>query len=142
MQVHIILGIGSLSDIADGSSSFLVGTMADAAASPNDPIFINHHAMLDYIFEEWLQRQDSPSYEGPTNSLFPGHAAGDCAVPFIPVYTHSNIFQSADHFGYYYAGPESTDDSGTSSDSGSILEPFLLVTVISLLSLLLIVFLY
>ena len=44
----------------------MTGVMADVAASPNDPIFINHHAMIDCIFEEWLkfnsQSADPQSY--------------------------------------------------------------------------------
>ena len=135
MQVHIILGIGSLSE----STVPRVGTMADVAASPNDPAFINHHTMVDYLFEKWLEGQSSPSYQGPTNLLFPGHAAGDCAVPFIPIYTHSDVFRTADHFGYYYATPESTTERDTGS--GSILKPLLPVTVIVLLSLMMHVFL-
>ena len=50
-QVHIIVGIGDfMSDLVKNES----GVMADVAASPNDPIFINHHTMIDCILEEWL----------------------------------------------------------------------------------------
>ena len=55
MQVHIILRLGHF-----GSEAFnnprISGVMADVAALANDPIFLNHHAMVDCIFETWLQR--------------------------------------------------------------------------------------
>ena len=30
----------------------MLGNMADAGASPNDPFFIIHHTMIDCIFDE------------------------------------------------------------------------------------------
>ena len=114
MQVHILLGLDSFGDkgcgkpkdtrvcksTPDKSES---AAMADVRASPNDPVFIHHHAMIDLIFEEWLKSHPSATYGGPpSNSQFPGHAAGDCAVPFMPVFTHSEAFKRASTFGYSY----------------------------------------
>ena len=59
MQVHIILGIG---DFATNSTSNMTGVMGDVSASPNDPIFINHHTMVDCILEEWLQSHPDRVY--------------------------------------------------------------------------------
>ena len=79
------------------------GVMEDVAASPNDPIFINHHAMIDCIFEEWLkinsQSADPQTY--PSNSeIRSGHKAEDYIVPIIPLYKHEQMFKTADNFGY------------------------------------------
>ena len=125
MQVHIILGLGNLPDNCESDQPTPTeGAMADIRASPNDPVFINHHAMIDLIFEMWLQDHPGASYEGPpTNSKFPGHAAGDCAVPFIPVYTHSQIFKLAGNFGYSYTELEAIDSTApaitTAADSNA-----------------------
>ena len=87
--------------------------MGDVAASPNDPVFINHHTMVDYIFEKWLQKYQQNwlrlivfgKYDGPKNDpKFAGHSDNDCIVPFIPVYTHKDMFKQAENFGYSYSG--------------------------------------
>ena len=79
------------------------GTMGNVAASPNDPVFINHHTMIDSIFEQWLQQYPNSEYDGPDNDLkFAGHSDNDCIVPFIPVYTHMDMFNLAEDFGYSY----------------------------------------
>ena len=117
--------------------------MADVLASPNDPVFVNHHTMIDLIFEEWLKRQTTPTYQGPTNYKHPGHRAKDCAVPFIPVYNHSYLFQRAENFGYYYTelesipSPATTTASFTTADGNSGLAsgPSLFVTATVLLPL-------
>ena len=122
MQVHIILGAKSFGgDICEPDNTPACasspeksknGAMADVRASPNDPVFIHHHAMIDLIFEEWLKNHPSASYGGPPrNSKFPGHAAEDCTVPFMPVFTHSEAFKTADNFGYSYEPLE--DDTTT-----------------------------
>ena len=89
------------------------GTMADVAASPNDPVFINHHTMVDYIFEMWLQKYHKNwlryvvfgKYGGPNNDpKFAGHSDNDCIVPFIPVYRQMDMFKQAENFGYSYSG--------------------------------------
>ena len=73
--------------------------MADVAASANDPIFLNHHAMVDCIFETWLQ--NNPGAQYPQNNKIPqGHRQQDYIVPFFPLYTHQEMFSTADKFGY------------------------------------------
>ena len=98
MQVHIILGLGYF-----GSEAFnnplISGVMADVAASANDPIFLNHHAMVDCIFEKWLQK--NPNVQYPISSEIPkGHRYDDYIVPFFPLYKHRDMFSTADKFGY------------------------------------------
>ena len=76
------------------------GVMGDVAAASSDPIFINHHAMIDCILEEWLQRNTNPQYPRAQNLIHQGHAADDYMVPFFPLVRHSEIFMTADNFGY------------------------------------------
>ena len=75
------------------------GVMADVAASSSDPIFINHHAMIDCILEEWLQRNKNAQY--PVNEqIHQGHRVDDYMVPFFPLVKHSEMFMTAENFGY------------------------------------------
>ena len=74
--------------------------MADVAASANDPIFLNHHAMVDCIFETWLQKNPNSQY--PISDDIPkGHRYDDYIVPFFPLYKHRDMFSTADKFGYH-----------------------------------------
>ena len=77
--------------------------MADVAASANDPIFLNHHAMVDCIFEAWLQKNPNAQYpvSNDINNIIPkGHRYNDYIVPFFPLYTHGDMFSTAENFGY------------------------------------------
>ena len=74
--------------------------MADVAASANDPIFLNHHAMVDCIFETWLRKNPSAQYP-QNNEIHQGHRQQDYIVPFFPLYTHQEMFSTADTFGYH-----------------------------------------
>ena len=77
--------------------------MGDVPIASNDPVFINHHTMIDCIFEQWLRNHPLPNrmYPAQLRPEFAGHAAGDCLVPFIPVYNHSFFFNHiSDDFGY------------------------------------------
>ena len=76
------------------------GVMADVAASPNDPIFINHHTMIDCIMEEWLKSSMSDKIYPTSSSIHEGHRKNDYIVPFIPLYRHSDIFNTSETFGY------------------------------------------
>ena len=96
MQVHIITGIGHF---YHNLSSDQKGVMADTAASPNDPVFINHHGMIDCILEEWLQRNPNGRYPDVPEEI-KGHQRGGYIVPFFPLYKHSDMFMTADNFGY------------------------------------------
>jgi hypothetical protein len=97
--VHILLGVG---DVKDPPPFELQGVMSCVAASPNDPVFINHHGKIDFILEEWLvQNKDDLSYP-QDDRIRHGHRGSDYIVPFIPLYTHEDMFKTADNFGYEY----------------------------------------
>ena len=74
--------------------------MGDVAASPNDPIFINHHTMIDCILEIWLQRNIRNVDYPNDQDIKVGHRQKDYVVPFIPLYTHEMMYDLADNFGY------------------------------------------
>ena len=75
--------------------------MANVAGSPNDPMFFNHHTMIDCLFQLWLDRhpnQHYPSLQVPAE--FAGHGPNDCLIPFIPLYTNKYMFDNSTAFGY------------------------------------------
>ena len=84
--------------------------MADVAASANDPIFLNHHAMVDCIFETWLQKYPNARYPMDDDKIPSGHKYHDYIVPFFPLYKHSDMFTTADNFGYQCIIKSSNDD--------------------------------
>ena len=119
LQVHLILGLGD----KYGPDDFrLQGAMSCVAASPNDPIFINHHGKIDFILEEWLvKNKDRLSYP-LSDEIREGHRGKDgYIVPFIPLYTHEDMFKTADNFGYKYleSGGGSTDEPDTDGTPGT-----------------------
>ena len=93
MQVHIIVGLVDFKNIPDNP-----GVMADVGASPNDPLFINHHSMVDCIFDQWLKKD--PSEYPADDDIKPGHGNDEYTVPFFPLIKHSDVFKTADNFGY------------------------------------------
>ena len=92
------MGLGDLvkSEIPDFDEQ---GVMSCVAASPNDPIFINHHANIDCILEKWLWENKDTPYPS-SSAIRKGHRENDYIVPFIPLYTHKDMFKTADNFGY------------------------------------------
>jgi hypothetical protein len=96
VQVHLILGLGHFQS---GVNPNREGVMGDVAASPNDPVFINHHTMIDCILEKWLLRNRSATYPN-SNEITKGHRANDYIVPFFPLKKHRDVFMTADNFGY------------------------------------------
>lgn len=95
-SIHIILGIGHFEHRLQPEEK---GVMADVAAASSDPIFINHHAMVDCILEKWLQRNPNAQYP-QNNQIHEGHKADDYTVPFFPLVKHREMFMTADNFGY------------------------------------------
>jgi hypothetical protein len=98
-SVHILLGIGDFTTNLDFRKK---GVMADVAASPNDPIFINHHTMVDCIMEEWMKCYNpNNDLEYPLSSKTrEGHRRDDYIVPFIPLYNHQDMLKTSESFGY------------------------------------------
>ena len=93
------------------------GVMADTAASPNDPIFISHHAMVDCILEKWLQSHRNAVY--PTGvPITQGHRGNDYIVPFFPLYTHNDMFETASSFGYSCNLDDQPSQETTSTNRG------------------------
>ena len=85
LQVHILLN----------------GTMITPQLAVNDPLFINHHTMIDCLFEQWLTSHPNRQYPATLQAQFAGHAGGDCIVPFIPLFNNSEVFSmSASDFGF------------------------------------------
>ena len=67
----------------------------------NDPLFINHHTMIDCLFEQWLTSHPNRQYPATLQAQFAGHAGGDCIVPFIPLFNNSEVFSmSASDFDF------------------------------------------
>ena len=97
------------------------GVMSCVAASPNDPIFINHHAKIDFILEEWLEKNKCNFSYPQAGNIREGHRGTDYIVPFIPLYTHKDMFQCANNFGYKYSatGDETSDWPTTGSTTAS-----------------------
>ena len=96
--------------------------MGDVPIASNDPVFINHHTMIDCIFEQWLRNHPLPNrkYPAQLRPEFAGHAAGDCIVPFIPVYSHSYFFNRiSDDFGYNCDLPSFLSDLPTAGTTGT-----------------------
>ena len=100
--------------------------MADVTASPNDPLFLNHHAMVDCILEEWLKRNlptDLSDIENvyTTAGNNTGHRFTDYLVPFFPLYRNQDMFKTSDNFGYTCDLPNilSPADSGNTPNSKS-----------------------
>ena len=71
--------------------------MGDVAASPNDPIFFFHHTTIDCLLEAWLK--ENPNNKYPDSNVL-GHRRDDYIVPFIPLYTHEDMFKTAENLGY------------------------------------------
>lgn len=82
----------------------LRGAIDDVAASPNDPLFILHHLMMDCVLQEWLKRH--PNTQFPVHPLIrDGHRADDYIRGFFPLYKNEDLLSRAEEFGYYCSLP-------------------------------------
>ena len=87
------------------------GVIAFVDSSPNDPVFLNHHTMVDCIIEEWLQRYgDSISYPH-SSGIREGHRAWDYTMPFIELFMQKDMLKTADNFGYSCYLPKKADST-------------------------------
>ena len=118
--------------------------MGDVAASANDPIFINHHTMVDCIFEEWLKPNNrTATYPNPTDRsiINMGHRRDDYIVPFIPLFTHEMMFKTADNFGYScnldLSGPTETTESDSAKPATALVLYVLVPAIVSIVTLIL-----
>ena len=122
-QLHFIAGVGDL------NSLLLVpliqqGHIEDVAASPNDPLFIVHHLMIDCVLEEYLRKY--PDTEYPTDPLVrDGHRADDYSRGFFPLYTNKELFVAGENFGYSCILAEIPDSDAAAANF--VLSPALLL---------------
>jgi len=108
--------------------------MGKITISASDPIFLNHHSMVDSILEKWIVKHRQIAY--PTNipaelngTLFIGHRAEDYIVPFYPLFTHRDMFKEASELGYRYG----YDDGGNSGPNGVAIALGIVVPVVGIL---------
>ena len=76
----------------------LIGTFTDVPIAANDPLFMSHHAFVDYILEMWIRRYHE-EYQPPAgnNSAAEGHNHDDIIVPFLPlVQVHEMLVESTE----------------------------------------------
>lgn len=109
--------------------------MANVAASPNDPIFINHHTMIDCILERWLQGHPGADYPSNIPSKLKGHQKNGYIVPFYPLFKHNDMFKTANNFGYSCNLPNITVSGNTPTSGGGGLFVALLILAIIVMSL-------
>ena len=94
--------------------------MYDPVASPNDPVFVIHHTMVDCMFDEWLKRHPDEEYpDVPLTLSTRGHQRHGFMIPFFPLYTNADMFKLANNFGYYCNLPNITAADTEVVDSGS-----------------------
>ena len=96
MQLHFLAGQGSAEHIPPDDQ----GAFFDVGGSPNDPLFILHHMMLDCILAEWNKRHPTSGY--PVDPLVrDGHRKDDYIRTYFPLITNGEAFASTEDFGYY-----------------------------------------
>ena len=105
MQVHTLLGLGSINSHIPFDKEGVIG---DGAASPNDPVFLNHHTMVDCMLEEWIQRNKDDLDYPMTDRIRFGHRAEDYVVPLIPLFKQKDMLVTADNLGYSCNIPDSS----------------------------------
>ena len=78
----------------------LQGAMFDFGGSPNDPLFILHHLMLDCLLQEWAKLHPNSGY--PVHpEVRDGHRKDDYLRTFFPLITNGEVFANPEEFGYY-----------------------------------------
>ena len=109
------------------------GTMIHIAASHNDPVFINHHTMIDCIFDQWLELYPDSPYVGPKGERrFAGHGLDDCVVPFYPPKTHRQMYKIGLDLGFECDLPKFVVPTPSSISSTTV--PQIMILVLSLVS--------
>ncbi|XP_065895941.1 tyrosinase-like [Dysidea avara] len=90
--VHTITGAGDLTAHIPFNKR---GQMDDVTSSPNDPLFIPHHVMIDCMFDEWLKLHPDAEYPNDIPRTVPttGHQPDDFLVPFFPLSTNTDMFK-------------------------------------------------
>nr|UQT06006.1 tyrosinase 1 [Theama mediterranea] len=91
------------------------GSFGEATASPNDPLFMLHHAQTDRLFEKWLRhhghkqgnylRRSRNAYDNfalPTRYQLVGQCGLCNLVGFIQPITHAELFKESRKIGVVY----------------------------------------
>ncbi len=99
LQIHFIAGVGDVFNQASLPDN-KKGQIEDVLASPNDPLFILHHAMVDCILAEWMRLHPEAEYPVAPEVIRDGHRRDDFSRGFFPVYTNGDMFFQAEKFGY------------------------------------------
>ena len=81
----------------------LVGTITNVPIAVNDPLFLSHHAFVDYILEMWIRRFHG-EYQPPAgnNSAAKGHNHDDVIVPFLPIVRVHEMLVESNELGWTY----------------------------------------
>ena len=96
--------------------NMVLGVLFNVPLAANDPIFLNHHSMTDYLLELWIRHYHGNYYPPPRSTeAHKGHNYHDSLVPFLPLYPSSQFLQKSTQFGYTYSSVkglefESEDD--------------------------------
>ena len=81
----------------------LIGTFTNVPIAANDPLFMSHHAFVDYILEMWIRRFHG-EYQPPAgnNSAAKGHNHDDVIVPFLPIFRVHEMLIESTELGWTY----------------------------------------
>ena len=77
------------------------GALFDFGGSPNDPLFILLHLMIDCILQEWSKLHPDSGYPVHPLLVRDGHRKDDYMRTFFPLVTNGQAFAPAEEFGYY-----------------------------------------
>lgn len=87
--------------------NMVLGVLFNVPLAANDPIFLNHHSMTDYLLELWIRCYHGNYYPPPgSTEAHKGHNYHDSLVPFLPLYPGSHFLQKSTQFGYTYSSIE------------------------------------
>lgn len=128
-DVHVLVGRRNR---REGEDKDVVGHMARAAVSPNDPIFFLHHAQVDRLWALWQMRHPNvPHFIDDENRQ--GHSASENMWPWnngqstprqtvhqglVPTFASTDIVRNMDMFdtralGYIYDGEDAAREIGS-----------------------------
>ena len=81
----------------------LIRTLTNVSVAANDPLFMSHHAFVDYILEMWI-RCFHGEYQPPAgnNSAAKGHNHDDIIVPFLPIVQVHEMLVESTELGWTY----------------------------------------
>ena len=83
--------------------NMLIGTFTNVPIAANDPLFMSHHAFVDYILEMWIRRFHG-EYQPPAGNISAakGHNHDDVIVPFLPIVRVHEMLVESTELGWTY----------------------------------------